>query len=83
MGNWEANAYTPQSEFQQLRLMHCKTSFAFHYAFFFPPFLIGISKGRTLSWSEDSCGERGRKENNQSPVPKQRSLRTPNKTHLY
>lgn len=37
-----------------------------HYVVFFPPFLISISKGRTLSWSEESCGEWGREKNPKS-----------------
>lgn len=30
--------------------------------FFFPSLLLCISKGRTLSWSEDNCEEWGRAE---------------------
>lgn len=52
-----------------------------HHSFFYPPsFMISISKGRTLHWSEDHCGEQGKREKSQIQFLRQRSLMTPNKT---
>lgn len=83
MGNWKQVRVLLSQESSQQFLAEAlgKQFHLIHYMFFFPPFLISISKGRTLSWSKESCREWGR-EKNPNPVPEQKSLMTSNKTHF-